>query len=190
MVLRVIPTRDQDHRRAPPAAGPQQIAEEERGLVLVTGTTGSGKSTTLAAMIDHINSTRSAHIMTVEDPIEYLHRDYQSIVNQREVAVDTRRSRTRCAARCARIPTSSSSARCATSRRSRPRCSPPRPGTWCSRRCTRSTPRRRSTASSRCFRRTSSGRSGSSSSTVLQGGHLAAPDAARRRPRPRRRRSK
>jgi twitching motility protein PilT len=55
----------------------------------VTGTTGSGKSTTLAAMIDHVNSTRSAHIMTVEDPIEYLHRDYQSIVNQREVAVDT-----------------------------------------------------------------------------------------------------
>src|SRR5690606_14655732 len=54
------------------------------------GTTGSGKSTTLAAMIDHINSSRSCHIMTVEDPIEYLHRDYQSIVNQREVAVDTR----------------------------------------------------------------------------------------------------
>src|SRR5215217_4187316 len=67
----------------------KQIAEEERGLVLVTGTTGSGKSTTLAAMIDHINTTRSAHIMTIEDPIEYLHRDYQSIVNQREVSVDT-----------------------------------------------------------------------------------------------------
>ena len=57
--------------------------------MLVTGTTGSGKSTTLAAMIDYINSSRSSHIMTVEDPIEYLHRDYQSIVNQREVAVDT-----------------------------------------------------------------------------------------------------
>src|SRR6476660_1257918 len=67
----------------------KKTAEEERGLVLVTGTTGSGKSTTLAAMIDHINTTRSAHIMTVEDPIEYLHRDYQSIVNQREVSVDT-----------------------------------------------------------------------------------------------------
>ncbi len=65
------------------------VAEEERGLVLVTGTTGSGKSTTLAAMIDHINNTRSAHIMTVEDPIEYLHRDHRSIVNQREVTVDT-----------------------------------------------------------------------------------------------------
>ena len=58
--------------------------------MLVTGTTGSGKSTTLAAMIDHINQTRSAHVMTVEDPIEFLHRDSQSIVNQREVAVDTR----------------------------------------------------------------------------------------------------
>jgi twitching motility protein PilT len=66
------------------------IATEERGLVLVTGTTGSGKSTTLAAMIDYINNTRSAHIMTVEDPIEYLHRDHHSIVNQREVAVDTK----------------------------------------------------------------------------------------------------
>ncbi len=67
----------------------KRIAQEERGLVLVTGTTGSGKSTTLAAMIDYINSTRSGHIMTVEDPIEYLHRDHHSIVNQREVNVDT-----------------------------------------------------------------------------------------------------
>ena len=67
----------------------KRIASEERGLVLVTGTTGSGKSTTLAAMIDYINATRAAHIMTVEDPIEYLHRDHHSIVNQREVAVDT-----------------------------------------------------------------------------------------------------
>ena len=89
MVLRVIPTRIRsvDELGLPPVL--KQIAEESRGLVLVTGTTGSGKSTTLAAMIDHINSTRSTHIMTVEDPIEYLHRDYQSIVNQREVSIDT-----------------------------------------------------------------------------------------------------
>jgi twitching motility protein PilT len=89
MVLRVIPTRIRtiDELGLPPVL--KRVAEETRGLVLVTGTTGSGKSTTLAAMIDHINATRSAHIMTVEDPIEYLHRDYQSIVNQREVAVDT-----------------------------------------------------------------------------------------------------
>jgi twitching motility protein PilT len=67
----------------------KRIAAEERGLVLVTGTTGSGKSTTLAAMIDEINCTRSAHVMTIEDPIEYLHRDNRSIVNQREIGVDT-----------------------------------------------------------------------------------------------------
>jgi twitching motility protein PilT len=89
MVLRVIPhkVKNLDELGLPPVL--KKIAHEERGLVLVTGTTGSGKSTTLAGMIDHINATRSCHIMTVEDPIEYLHRDYQSIVNQREVAVDT-----------------------------------------------------------------------------------------------------
>ena len=89
IVLRVIPTRISsiEELHLPPVL--RSIAEEERGLVLVTGTTGSGKSTTLAAMIDHINKMRAAHIMTVEDPIEYLHRDNRSIVNQREVAVDT-----------------------------------------------------------------------------------------------------
>ncbi|HJR61871.1 MAG TPA: type IV pilus twitching motility protein PilT [Vicinamibacterales bacterium] len=89
LVLRVIPMRIRTVAELglPPVL--KAIASEERGLVLVTGTTGSGKSTTLAAMIDHINSTRSAHIMTVEDPIEYLHRDHHSLVNQREVAVDT-----------------------------------------------------------------------------------------------------
>ena len=89
LVLRVIPTRVKpiDELGLPPVL--KRIASEERGLVLVTGTTGSGKSTTLAAMIDYINATRAAHIMTVEDPIEYLHRDHHSLVNQREVAVDT-----------------------------------------------------------------------------------------------------
>jgi len=67
----------------------RSLAEEPRGIVLVTGTTGSGKSTTLAAMIDHINRTRSRHIVTLEDPIEYLHQDKLSIVNQREVGADT-----------------------------------------------------------------------------------------------------
>ena len=88
-VLRVISTKvfTIDELNLPPVL--KKVAEEERGLVLVTGTTGSGKSTTLAAMIDHINNTRSAHIMTIEDPIEYLHRDHRSIVNQREVTVDT-----------------------------------------------------------------------------------------------------
>jgi len=69
---------------------PPAVAEEERGLVLVTGPTGSGKSTTLAALVDHVNATRSAHVMTIEDPIEFLHRDNRAIVSQREVAVDTR----------------------------------------------------------------------------------------------------
>jgi twitching motility protein PilT len=89
LVLRVIPTRIKtiDELGLPPVL--KRIASEERGLVLVTGTTGSGKSTTLAGMIDYINSSRAAHIMTVEDPIEYLHRDHHSIVNQREVNVDT-----------------------------------------------------------------------------------------------------
>jgi twitching motility protein PilT len=66
-----------------------KLAESSRGIVLLTGTTGSGKSTTLAAMIDHINSTRARHIVTLEDPVEYLHRDKKSIVNQREVGADT-----------------------------------------------------------------------------------------------------
>jgi twitching motility protein PilT len=71
------------------AAGVQKLAEEHRGLVLVTGATGSGKTTTLAAMLDHINRSRRSHIVTIEDPIEILHSDQQSIVNQREVGLDT-----------------------------------------------------------------------------------------------------
>jgi twitching motility protein PilT len=65
------------------------LAENPRGIILLTGTTGSGKSTTLAAMIEHINSTRARHVVTLEDPIEYLHRDKLSIIQQREVGLDT-----------------------------------------------------------------------------------------------------
>lgn len=68
----------------------QSIADEYRGLILVTGTTGSGKSTTLSAIVDHINDTRNCHIVTVEDPIEFLHKDKKSFITQREVDVDTR----------------------------------------------------------------------------------------------------
>ncbi len=68
----------------------RKLADEQRGIILLTGTTGSGKSTTLAAMIDHINSNYSHHIVTLEDPIEYLHRDKKSIINQREVGSDTK----------------------------------------------------------------------------------------------------
>jgi twitching motility protein PilT len=90
IVLRVIP----DHNKSVAQLGLpsviERIAEERRGLILVTGATGSGKSTTLASMIDTINSTRSGHIVTIEDPIEFLHRDKMSFVTQREVDVDTR----------------------------------------------------------------------------------------------------
>jgi twitching motility protein PilT len=66
-----------------------EIAEEERGLILLTGTTGSGKSTTLAAIIDYINDSKPQHVVTLEDPIEYLHTDRSAIINQREVGMDT-----------------------------------------------------------------------------------------------------
>ena len=88
MVLRVIPRRIFSIEDLMLPRILTKICEEQRGLVLVTGTTGSGKSTTLAAMIDYINSTRSEHILTIEDPIEYLHRDNLSIINQREVEAD------------------------------------------------------------------------------------------------------
>lgn len=67
----------------------EKIAMETRGLILVTGTTGSGKSTTLASMIDLINTRRNLHIVTIEDPIEFLHRDKKCIIDQREIGVDT-----------------------------------------------------------------------------------------------------
>ncbi len=89
MVLRVIPTkiRTLDELNLPQVLN--KVCEEARGLVLVTGTTGSGKTTTLAAMVDHINSTLTDHVITIEDPIEFLHRDKKAFVNQREVEVDT-----------------------------------------------------------------------------------------------------
>jgi twitching motility protein PilT len=89
IALRAIPyqVRTIDDLGLPPVI--RTLAEEQRGIVLLTGTTGSGKSTTLAAMIDHINATRARHIITLEDPIEYLHRDKVSIINQREVGQDT-----------------------------------------------------------------------------------------------------
>ena len=89
MIFRVIPMRvlTIEQLLLPPVM--RKIAAEERGLVLVTGTTGSGKSTTLAAMIDDINSTRTSHVMTIEDPVEFLHRDKRSIISQREIGVDT-----------------------------------------------------------------------------------------------------
>ena len=89
MVFRAIPygIPSLESLNLPPVL--KKISLEERGLVLVTGTTGSGKSTTLAAMVDYINDNRTCNIITIEDPVEYLHRDKKSIISQREVGFDT-----------------------------------------------------------------------------------------------------
>jgi len=87
--FRMIPTEVPGFEHLGLPKGVQRLAEEHRGLVLVTGATGSGKSTTLAAVIGHINRTRRQHIVTIEDPIEFLHTDHGCIVNQREVGLDT-----------------------------------------------------------------------------------------------------
>jgi twitching motility protein PilT len=89
LVCRAIPfeIKTAEELMLPPVI--DEIADEERGLILLTGTTGSGKSTTLAAMIDHINTGFAKHIVTIEDPVEFLHRDKGSIINQREVGEDT-----------------------------------------------------------------------------------------------------
>ncbi len=89
LVFRAIPfdIKGIDELTLPPVI--KKLAMAERGLILVTGATGSGKSTTLAAMIDYINTNRKTHIVTIEDPIEFLHRDKKSIINQREVGSDT-----------------------------------------------------------------------------------------------------
>ena len=88
LVVRLIPLKIQTIRELLLPAALTKIADEQRGLILCTGATGSGKSTTLAALIDYINSEKTSHIVTVEDPIEFLHRDKRSIVNQREIEVD------------------------------------------------------------------------------------------------------
>ena len=87
--FRVIPKNVPNFETLGLPAGIRRLAEEHRGLVLVTGATGSGKSTTLAAMVDHINRSRQQHIVTIEDPIEILHSDQSCVVNQREVGLDT-----------------------------------------------------------------------------------------------------
>jgi twitching motility protein PilT len=89
IALRVIPKNVPNFEALHMPQGVRRLAEEHRGLVLVTGATGSGKTTTLAAMIDHINRSRRQHIVTIEDPIEIIHSDHSCIVNQREVGLDT-----------------------------------------------------------------------------------------------------
>jgi twitching motility protein PilT len=87
--FRVIPRQVPSFEELELPAGVRRLAEEHRGLVLATGATGSGKTTTLAAILDHVNRTRQQHIVTIEDPIEILHSDHQCIVNQREIGLDT-----------------------------------------------------------------------------------------------------
>jgi twitching motility protein PilT len=89
LVCRAIPNKilTIEELALPPVV--RELAEEERGIILLTGTTGSGKSTTLAAMIDHMNHTMNKHIVTIEDPIEFVHSDKRSAINQREVGMDT-----------------------------------------------------------------------------------------------------
>jgi twitching motility protein PilT len=87
--FRVIPKNVPSFEQLNLPGGVQKLAEEHRGLILVTGATGSGKTTTLAAMIDYMNRNRQQHIITIEDPIEILHPDHSCIVNQREVGLDT-----------------------------------------------------------------------------------------------------
>ncbi|HXD55196.1 MAG TPA: type IV pilus twitching motility protein PilT [Solirubrobacteraceae bacterium] len=89
LVCRAIPHRISSIEELSLPEVVRELAEEERGIILLTGTTGSGKSTTLAAMIDHMNNTMSKHIVTIEDPIEFVHSDKRSAINQREVGMDT-----------------------------------------------------------------------------------------------------
>jgi twitching motility protein PilT len=90
LVLRTIPTEVPTFKDLglPPVL--EKVAEEKRGMILVTGATGSGKSSTLAAVIRHINATRPVHIVTIEDPIEFIHRDEKATISQREVGADTK----------------------------------------------------------------------------------------------------
>jgi len=90
MVMRLIPPEVPPFERLNLPQAVLRLADEQRGLVLVTGVTGSGKSTTLAALIDYINTKRACHIVTIEDPIEYAFRDRRSVVNQRELGFDTK----------------------------------------------------------------------------------------------------
>ena len=140
-VLRMIPSTILSLEKLGMPKVVAELCALPKGLVLVTGPTGSGKSTTLAAMVDLINRTRRQHVVSLEDPVEFVHASQKSLVNQREVGRTPRASRAPSARRCARTPTSSWWGRCATWRPCRSRSRPRTPATWCS---PPSTPRPRS----------------------------------------------
>ena len=102
-VFRVIPSKipSMKELNLPPIF--KHFAELEKGLVLVTGPTGSGKSTTLAAMINHINTTQSRHVLTIEDPVEFFHESQKSLINHREIGEDTQDFKTALKLRCVKI---------------------------------------------------------------------------------------
>ena len=104
-MLRIIPFKipSLEELALPPVC--RTLAEKDRGLVLCVGAAGNGKSTTLAAMIDHMNHNLSRHVVTVEDPIEYLYEDDRCSVSQREIGIDTPSLRRHCARFCGKIPT-------------------------------------------------------------------------------------
>ena len=132
------------------------LCKLSKGLVVVTGPTGSGKSTTLAALIDHINKTREDHIITIEDPVEFVHNNIKCLINQREVHVHNRQLQARPASRFApKTRTSRWSAKCAIWKQSPSRLKPPKPAIWFSARCTPQPRRPRLTASSTSFPPTS-----------------------------------
>ncbi len=145
-VFRVIPSTIVSAEQLGISQEVQNLCYLTKGLVLVTGPTGSGKSTTLCGLIDLVNRSRSDHVITIEDPIEFVHENKNCIITQRQVGVHTGSFKSaRCARRCARTPTSSWSVSCATSRPWRSRSRRRRPATSSSARCTRRRPPARST---------------------------------------------
>ena len=169
VVLRVIPNRIPTVAELGLPPQLNLIAEERNGIVLVTGPTGSGKSTTLAAIIKKINEEKPIHIITIEDPIEYLHPNDKATINQREVGTDTQTFALALRAALRQAPKVILVGEMRDRRRSRSPSRPRRRATSSSRRCTRSTPRRRSTASWASSRRTRSVRSGRASRSRSSG---------------------
>src|SRR5262249_29166100 len=144
-VFRVIPTDILTAEQLALSPHILQLCQLNKGLVLVTGPTGSGKSTTLSAMIDYINRTRREHVITIEDPIEFVHPNKQCLINQREVRTHTASFRDALRAALREDPDIVLvSASCATLRRSRSRSRPLKPVTWFSAPSTPPPPHRRS----------------------------------------------